>query len=282
LGTAIVAVQVFAMANIVVFQKTLVMKFDPSLVTFIYYSIGTAITVLVCLLRYSHFTAKALIFEGHALPWLGLIYAAIFATIFAYNAYAWAGRALLPSITTVYCTLQPVGTAMLSFLLLGLTPEVAELTGGAVVVLGLLVTVYGNYRDERRLAEGQSALAGMQYSELEAMESEKAGADVGVRATIGTGITAAAGTELDSDAPREDRLSSCIQSMCFGEPLDLDPVSEKLMDEEQPHAGTGIVMNEVGAVVVIGDDGGLSSTTTRRHPVVVRDHDNKDRAELVF
>jgi drug/metabolite transporter (DMT)-like permease len=150
LGLSIVIMQVFAMANVIVFQKELVMKFDPSLVAFSYYTIGTAITIILCTVLHNQFSWSDFLFHGHLLPWLGLAYAAIFATLFAYNAYAWAGKILRPSVTTIYCTLQPVGTAVLSLFFLHQSPEVGELIGGIGVILGLFVTVYGNRDEERR------------------------------------------------------------------------------------------------------------------------------------
>lgn len=147
LGSIIVSLQVTAMACLVVFAKPILPKYNAAVTTFFYYSIGTAFTVLLfAALSYS-FTSADLYFNGSLLPWLGLAYASTFATVYTYNALSWGGRQLSPSTTTVYSTFQPVGTMILSFLILNDVVTTPEFVGAALVVVGLIITVYGQNYD---------------------------------------------------------------------------------------------------------------------------------------
>lgn len=95
----------------------------------------------------TRFVGSDFYFNGKLLPWLALTYATLFATLYAYNAYSWAGKRVSPAITTVYNTLQPVGTCLLSFIILGTVVNLAEILGGLLVMIGLIVTVYGRQKE---------------------------------------------------------------------------------------------------------------------------------------
>ena len=95
----------------------------------------------------TRFIATDIYFQGLLLPWLGLGYATIFATLYAYNAYSWAGKRVSPAITTVYNTLQPVGTSILSVVFLHHAVTLPEIIGGLLVMIGLIITVYGRQRE---------------------------------------------------------------------------------------------------------------------------------------
>ena len=72
-GTMIVLLQVTAMANLLVFQKPLLAKYDPSIVTFTYYSTGTALTLVLCLLSAPLYMKPSdLYFNNNTMPWFGL------------------------------------------------------------------------------------------------------------------------------------------------------------------------------------------------------------------
>ena len=72
-GTMIVLVQVLAMANLLVFQKPLLTKYDPSVVTFTYYATGTALTLVLCLLSAPVYMKPSdLYFNNNTMPWIGL------------------------------------------------------------------------------------------------------------------------------------------------------------------------------------------------------------------
>jgi hypothetical protein len=132
------------MANLVVFQKPLLNKYEPFVVTLVYYSLGAGFTLLLCAGWANWIAASALSFDGALLPWLALGYASVFGTLFTFNALSWAGRQLSPSAAAVYSTFQPVGTVALSFLFVpGSALSEGEALGAALVVSGLLLTLYG-------------------------------------------------------------------------------------------------------------------------------------------
>jgi hypothetical protein len=87
--------------------------------------------------------------------------------VYAYNAFSWAGKRVSPAITTVYNTLQPVGTSVLSVIFLGTVITVPEIVGGVLVMSGLVITVYGRHleamagdteADEVEDGEGKAAV----------------------------------------------------------------------------------------------------------------------------
>lgn len=147
LGTIIVSIQVTGMACLVVFAKPVLPRYSPQVTTLVYYSIGTVMTMILFAILSFTLTAGDLYFNGSLLPWLALAYASTFATVYTYNALSWGGRHLSPSITTVYSTFQPVGTMILSFIILAKMVTTPELIGGAMVILGLVITVYGQNYD---------------------------------------------------------------------------------------------------------------------------------------
>ena len=127
----------------IVHQKRLLVKYDPAVTTFVYYSIATLFTMTLCMVVSYQFRAAEFIFNGDALPWIAVAYASVFATLFAYNATSWANKRLSPSMTTAYNTLQPFDTVLLSFILLAIIPSPSEMVGGLIIAAGLVVTVYG-------------------------------------------------------------------------------------------------------------------------------------------
>ena len=133
----------------IVFQKKLLTKYDSAVTTLVFYSIGTLFTFFICAVYSTHFTINDLIFYGDHFTWIAVAYASIFATLFAYNATSYANKKLSPSITTVYNTLQPIGTVFLSFIILSTTPMLCELVGALIIAIGLIITVYERCTEEQ-------------------------------------------------------------------------------------------------------------------------------------
>lgn len=142
LGMILTTIQCIGMANIIVFEKPLLGKYDPSVATFVYYSIGAVWTGLLAASWEFRFTAESFYFNSKYWPWLGLAYASTFATLLTYNLYSWAGKKLLPSTTTVYITLQPLWTAILSIFIFEEIITVPQAIGGITIICGLIVTSY--------------------------------------------------------------------------------------------------------------------------------------------
>lgn len=69
--------------------------------------------------------------------WMGVLYIALFATVFAYAANTWAVRRSSPALVAAYGMLQPVVTAGLAMAFLGETLGWVEGAGFALIVAGL-------------------------------------------------------------------------------------------------------------------------------------------------
>ena len=128
---------------LLVFQKTLLVKYDPKVLTFVYYSLGGVITFFVCICSASRFKESDMYLDNDLLSWLALSYAAVFATFIVYNAYAWVNRVLVSSVVTVYSTLQAVFTALLEFIIDGEILTLSQIFGGLLVGVGCVLTVKG-------------------------------------------------------------------------------------------------------------------------------------------
>lgn len=148
LGTSIVACQITAMACVVTFQKSLLCKYEPAVLAFVYYTIGTVFTIIMFVCWYSRVKdISGFYMDGKLLPWLALAYASIVATLFNTNAQSWCVKRLPPSISTIYCTIQPLGTCILSVTLLHTMFTINQGVGGLLTIAGLFVTLYGRSRE---------------------------------------------------------------------------------------------------------------------------------------
>lgn len=72
-----------------------------------------------------------------AATWLGVLYIALFATVFAYAANTWAVRRSSPALVAAYGTIQPLVAVMLAAAILGERLGWAEGAGFALIVAGL-------------------------------------------------------------------------------------------------------------------------------------------------
>lgn len=69
--------------------------------------------------------------------WMGVLYIALFATVFAYAANTWAVRRSSPALVAAYGMLQPLVTAAIAVPFLGETLGWAEAVGFSLIVTGL-------------------------------------------------------------------------------------------------------------------------------------------------
>jgi len=215
LGMIIVTLQCTGMACLIVFQQPVVRKYMSVYVTMLYYSVATAFTCLFCICWFFRFTGPDFYFDGRTLPWVALIYVCFVATLFCYNALSWSCTKVAPSTTTIYNTLQPIGTAILVLLIFGQSPTKSEYVGGLLVACGLLITVrakmYDNEKDDSSIDSGEKNLIDKNdvnvMSDIEAQpttttadtDSEKVNPSMSGLSMVGNPlITAAAPTPNDS------------------------------------------------------------------------------------
>ncbi|EWM25961.1 nodulin 21 -like transporter family protein [Nannochloropsis gaditana] len=154
-GNVIVLLQCLSMASLLVFQKTALTHYHPTVVTAWYYSIGSVLTLIICVSQSLPSSAYAL--STSPAPWLALAYAALLGTAFNYNAYSWAGTVVAPGIISIYSTLQPVGTALLSVLFLHATITGGEMGGGGIGHSGLGRNGVGTSDGEEGVGEAREA-----------------------------------------------------------------------------------------------------------------------------
>lgn len=140
LGTAIAVAQVIVMGTLLVVLKPLVNKYPPEVVSCVYFSIATVATLLLCLARIDIFVPEDFYFRGETLPWVTLVYASVFTTMYAFTALSWGGKYFNPSAATVFFTFQPVGTIILSATILHAVVTLPEILGVLLIMTGLTIT----------------------------------------------------------------------------------------------------------------------------------------------
>ena len=140
LGTSLAIGQVLSMGVLLVGVKPLLNKYQPAVVSCVYFSVATVATILLCLARIDTFPPGAFHFNNQYMPWVALVYAAVFTTLFAFIALSWGSKYLNPSASTAYFTFQPLGTIVLSAMILGSVVTLPEVIGGLMIITGLGIT----------------------------------------------------------------------------------------------------------------------------------------------
>ena len=151
MGTLCTLCQCICMASLLVFQRPLLTKYNPFVMTCIYYSIGCLVTMgatMVSKLLHANYALSDLYFGGNRIVWICLLYASIFATLFTYNAYSYVSTIVAPSIVTIYSCAQPAWTSVLAFLIYGNVISLNEVCGGVLIALGLVFSVRGGIQEQ--------------------------------------------------------------------------------------------------------------------------------------
>jgi drug/metabolite transporter (DMT)-like permease len=140
LGNLILIGQCCGMGLLYVFQKPMVSRYPPTTTVAVYYSIGMLITAIVCSFAVKNDDEYHITDEK---AWTALIFASIVATLYNYNALAWATQYVPSSTVSLYSTLQPVGTTILSLIFLDASLAWLQFGGGVIVLAGMLVALFG-------------------------------------------------------------------------------------------------------------------------------------------
>lgn len=153
--------------SLIVFQRKLLVKYDPQVLTFVYYSIGSVITLFMCLCAAFRLKTGDLYLHNSLSSWLALGYAAIFATFLVYNLYSWVNRVLVSSVVTIYSTLQAVFTAIFEFMIYGEVLAVSQVFGGLLVAIGCALTVKGRLEETKEddRIKGRSSVTDVKHSD---------------------------------------------------------------------------------------------------------------------
>lgn len=135
----------FFMALLLVLQKGVAKTYPHNTITAWFYSIGSLLTCLACAATEHRGSAYAITSD---MVWIALGYAFLFATFYNYCAMTWTLKYVPASLVSVFMMLQPVATVVLSVFFLNYHVNGKELGGGAIVIVGLLVTCYGQYTED--------------------------------------------------------------------------------------------------------------------------------------
>lgn len=146
IGYSLLICQIFAMSMIYIFSKPLLLKLSPLLLTTYYYSIGTIITFiffffLIILGKNNPSDIFQFFFLYDSSTKFALLYCVFFATIFSYVMLQFSNRELSPSISSIYCTIQPISTSILSYFFLSISLTKEQAFGGLLVFLGLYLSL---------------------------------------------------------------------------------------------------------------------------------------------
>mmetsp|Transcript_14963 Transcript_14963/g.26903 ORF Transcript_14963/g.26903 Transcript_14963/m.26903 type:complete len:386 (+) Transcript_14963:121-1278(+) len=192
LGNILLVCQCIAGSLLVVLFKFVIGSYPHVTITAWYYSFGTllsAITVGVVVSDREDFNIR------QREVWLAIAYAFLFATVFNYIAMTWTSKHVNPSVTTGFLTLQPVATVILSSIFLSFQPKLPHLAAAVAVVVGLLVTCYGQYLDAAQVNAGDA----IDRDDRSIIATSVSGFERGaVSSNMGEGIAGVASDENES------------------------------------------------------------------------------------
>ena len=162
-----------ATASLVGFQKPLLSKYDSQLLCAVYYGAGTCFAVSVYIIIVAlpsiamidsivDFQFSDFYFDGSYVIWGCLGYGCVITTLFVYNAYTYASGLVAPSIVTIYSTILPAWTAIISFFVFNKPLSKAEALGGVMIALGLVLSVRGGMTDQIKRIKSARTLPTMQ------------------------------------------------------------------------------------------------------------------------
>ena len=144
LGNMITIVAAMGMALLVVLQKRVLQTYPYATVTLWFYSCGALLTVLALCVQAVYTTGPlGALVPGDFAPtpavvWGALVYAAGLATVYNYLVMTWANTKVPATMVSLFLTLQPVGTVVLSLVFLNSVPTWNEGVGGGLVIAGLV------------------------------------------------------------------------------------------------------------------------------------------------
>ncbi len=162
IGLIIIIIQVTACGTYLVYQKPILAKYHSTLVTLLYYTVGTAFTsiTIFCYSLWTNLSSSSMILDAAVFPWLGITYVVVFSTLFAWNAFSYAGKYLSPSLCTVFMSLQPVFTAIMMYLVYNQVLTTPQYFGAVLVIGGMVVTVKGSDQENEEIDVNTNSVVG--------------------------------------------------------------------------------------------------------------------------
>lgn len=199
-GIIVCVCQITGCGAYMTFQKSILHLYPSTLITFLYYAIGSCFTVLT-VIGYSIFIGgvneETLSLHGRMLSWLAVGYVVFFSTLFAWNAYTYASSYISPSLSTIFMSLQPVFTAILTFFILNVVITYQQLVGSFLVIVGMILTVLAQRRSkdeedeaniggDERFGEAEGYTPAFSYRHLESEADDHHTSHTNMNTTAGT------------------------------------------------------------------------------------------------
>jgi len=153
IGNLLLVAQTISMSALIVFQRPMLEIYPHSSVVAWGYT-GATILCGVSALSVYWQDADNWLLIGEEEP-IALGYAAVVATLITYMLMGWANKQTHSSIVSVFMTLQPVFTSLLSYLVLTQGIRLPEILGGVVVMIGLFLTCWAKHLEEQRMSIGE-------------------------------------------------------------------------------------------------------------------------------
>jgi len=128
-------------------QKPLLQVYPPISLTGWIYTIGSVFMGLTLLIYYLVWNPPNL-WVIHSNIWGPLAYSVILATILAYFLISWANKHMPSSVVSSFWTLQPLSSALLSWIFIGETINLREVIGAILILSGLGAVLYQKWKEE--------------------------------------------------------------------------------------------------------------------------------------
>ena len=150
-GTLLIVCSCIFYACHLVFQQPLLQSIPPVQVTSMLYLIAGTITFFLTVgrsiafhLGSSEVTPPYWLLSHDPTAWLALAFCVIFASAFTHGVYSWASKRVAPTTVSVFLTVEPITTTLVSLALTqsGL-PSLTEAACAATVAVGVLLVLRG-------------------------------------------------------------------------------------------------------------------------------------------
>ena len=156
-GTILIILQCVFYAIHLVFQQPLLQYLPPVQVTGTMYFIAGVICFCVTMLRTLLVDILPMISPETTLPlppnwklsddetaWFALAFCVVFASAFTHGIYAWASKRVAPTTVSVFITVEPITTTIVSLLIArtGL-PDATEAACAGIVAIGVILVLRG-------------------------------------------------------------------------------------------------------------------------------------------
>uniref|UniRef100_A0A7S2Z197 WAT1-related protein n=1 Tax=Chloropicon laureae TaxID=464258 RepID=A0A7S2Z197_9CHLO len=179
LGHGILLVQTLALGTLYLVQKKIVHDFPSLTSTAWYYSIGSFLTVVMCIGYFQSLDSLlhefSYLSNTHVL--VAFLYAVVVGTAFTYGGSTWANKKLHASIVSLYTVLQSPFTLILSIFTLGAKPEVQDVVCMVLIIFGMTLVV-GSKMKEAEEMKKEGGLGG-NTDPLRGISYEPVGGDEG-------------------------------------------------------------------------------------------------------